>query len=157
MSSDHLPSSAQFWCQFPWWHFQEVTRGALSKLFHAQLLHVPNYLCGLCLVVHTCLSAWPRPTPLAVNPDRWAIISLGHLPWGCRVVGGKALCSCLCSVPSSVFPRPCSAVSFDDRGLLHPWSGHIPCLCCLWEKPVEHLKCLSSDVGYADCVFISVM
>ena len=106
VSSDHLPSSAQFWCQFPWWHFQEVTRGAPQQLFHAQLLHVQNYLCGLRLVVHTCLSAWPRPTTLDVNPDRWAIISLGHLPWGCRVVGGRLLCRCLCSVPSGVSPAP---------------------------------------------------
>lgn len=43
---------------------------------------------------------------LDVHPDLWAVVSLGHLPWGCCVVVGRLLCHCLCPVPSGVSPAP---------------------------------------------------
>lgn len=68
-------------------------------------------------------------------------------PWaiclGVAVWLGEGSCAAAYALSHPVFPPPLLCCpSFDDRGLLHPWSVHSLSVLSL-EKPVEHLKCLS--------------
>lgn len=153
VSSDHLPSSAQFWCQFPWWHFQEVTR-VLSSNSSKQLLHAELFVWALFGCSHVSFSLATSYASV-VNPDPRAIISWA-ICLGVAVWLGEGSCAAAYALSHPVFPAPVLCCpSFDDRGLLHPWSVHSS-LCCLWRNLWSISSvCLRMLVGA--CVFISVM
>lgn len=87
------------------------------------------------------------------HPSYWTIC----LRIGCVNVG-RLLSPVACALSSLLFPCPCSA----DLALRRP---AVPLVCaslCLLVcavpgEPVEHSFVCLSDVGYAACVFITVM
>ena len=70
---------------------------------------------------------------------------------------GKAPVPLLVLCPVRRFPRPRSAVVALMTEARSTPGLCIPCLCCLWRNLWSISSVCPSDVGYADCVFISVM
>ena len=111
------------------------------------------FVSSVWLCTRVFLSGHVRPVFLGVYPDRWEVISRDHLPVGCVWEGSHGP-ACAVSRPAS--PHPCLAVVALMTEACHPWSVHSLSVLSL-EKPWSISSVCPSDVGYADCVFVSVM